>query len=187
MARELVARAPESPWARQELSLRFGGRWTLSELDPSNGQLFVRSMGEGYPLYDCAWTCQPLGRSFDEFPDPVHRRQSRSERQGVNPSPVGVYERVADNIQRLCATFKRLEGSRDILGSADFHCDNLEAERESRYVKLAQFQYGAGISDVGHGRQPAETRDDFPQQFESLACTIGKLEGKACNVAARSR
>ena len=72
--RELVFRARDSAWARQELSLRFGGRWTISELDTSNGQAIVRSMGDGYPLYDCAWTCQPLGRSFDEFPDPAYGR-----------------------------------------------------------------------------------------------------------------
>jgi hypothetical protein len=70
--RELVARAPDDPWARQELSAWFGGRWTISELDTSSGQVIVRGMGGGYPLYDCAWTCEPLGRSFDEFPDPAY-------------------------------------------------------------------------------------------------------------------
>jgi hypothetical protein len=67
---DLAFRAPESASARHALSVRFGGRWTLSELDTSNGQVIIRCMGEGYPLYDCAWTCEPLGRSFDEFPDP---------------------------------------------------------------------------------------------------------------------
>jgi hypothetical protein len=71
---ELVATAPDDPMARPKLSAWFGGRWTISELDTSNGQVIVRGMGRGYPLYDCAWTCQPLGKSFDEFPDPAYGR-----------------------------------------------------------------------------------------------------------------
>jgi hypothetical protein len=67
---DLVCRATGDVSVRQELSVQFGGRWTLSELDTSSGQVTIRGMGEGYPLYDCAWTCEPLGRSFDEFPDP---------------------------------------------------------------------------------------------------------------------
>jgi len=80
--RDLVFRAPTSVWARHLLSQQFGGRWTLSELDTSNGQVIIRNMGEGYPLYDSAWTCQPLGRSFDEFPDPAYGRfVTRSHRE----------------------------------------------------------------------------------------------------------
>jgi hypothetical protein len=71
----LASRATEEDAsARRELSVRFGGRWTLSELDTDTGQVVIRSMGEGYPLYDCAWTCQPLGRSFAEFPDAAYGR-----------------------------------------------------------------------------------------------------------------
>jgi hypothetical protein len=80
--RDVVCGMPESGRLRRELSLRFGGRWTLSELDTSTGQVVVRSMGEGYPLYDCAWTCEPLGRSFDEFPDAAYGRfVTRSHRE----------------------------------------------------------------------------------------------------------
>jgi hypothetical protein len=80
----LVAMAAESGWAREELSLRFGGRWTISAFDTGNGQVTVRSMGEGYPLYDCAWTCQPLGKSFAEFPDPAYGRfVTESHREAI--------------------------------------------------------------------------------------------------------
>jgi hypothetical protein len=80
--RDLVCGVPESARMRRQLSSRFGGRWTLSELDTSTGQVIVRSMGEGYPLYDCAWTCEPRGRSFDEFPDAAYGRfVTRSHRE----------------------------------------------------------------------------------------------------------
>jgi hypothetical protein len=53
----------------------------------------------------------------DEFPVIVDRRQSRTLRQGIDANPVGGHERVANNIERIRATPKRLEGGLDILSS----------------------------------------------------------------------
>ena len=117
----------------------------------------------------------------------VHRRQSRGERQGVDANPVGGYERVGTDIKRLRAALERLEGGRDILGSPDFECSDLEAERAGRCLNLAHIQHGGGIADIGHDRQPAETGDNLAQKFEALAGKIGGLERQAGDVAARSR
>jgi hypothetical protein len=39
---------------------------------------------------------------------PMHRRQSRAQRQGVDPNSIGVYERVGHNIKCIRTAFKRL-------------------------------------------------------------------------------
>jgi hypothetical protein len=31
------------------------------------------------------------------------------------------------------------------------------------------------MADIGHDRQPAETGENLAQEFESLACKIGRL------------
>ena len=93
----------------------------------------------------------------------------------------------AHDIKCLCAALERLEGGRDILRSPDFECGDLEAERAGRCLSLAHLQHGAGIADIGHDRQPAETGDNLAQEFESLAGKIGRLDRQAGDVAARSR
>jgi len=82
--RRLAIGAAHSSSARHGLSLRFGGRWTISEFDTGNGQATVKCMGEGYPLYDCAWMRQPFDRSFSEFPDAEYGRfVTQSHREAV--------------------------------------------------------------------------------------------------------
>ena len=93
----------------------------------------------------------------------------------------------ATDIKCLRAALERLEGGRDILRSPDFECGDFEAERAGRCLNLAHLQHGAGIADIGHDRQPAETGDNLAQEFESLASKIGLLERQAGDVAARSR
>jgi hypothetical protein len=90
----LVCRATEDASVRRELSVQFGGRWTLTELDTSNGQVIIRGMGEGYPLYDCAWTCEPLGRSFDEFPDPDYGRFVTDSHREALKSGRPIYDEI---------------------------------------------------------------------------------------------
>ena len=80
------------------------------------------------------------------------------------------------DIKRVRAALERLEGGRDILGSPDFDCGDLEAERAGRCLNLAHLQHGGGIADIGHDRQPAKTGDNLAQEFESLASKIGLLE-----------
>jgi hypothetical protein len=45
----------------------------------------------------------------------------------------------------------------------------------------------AGLPPIGHNRQPAQTGDNFAQEFEALADKIGYLGRQAGDVAARSR
>src|SRR5262249_55975508 len=45
---------------------------------------------------------------------------------------------------------------------------DLQAELAGRCLGLAHFQYGGGIADIGHDRQPAKIGDDLAQEFESL-------------------
>ena len=78
------------------------------------------------------------------------------------------------DIKCIRAALERLEGGRDILGSPDFECGDLEAERAGRCLNLAHLQHGGGIADIGHDRQPAETGDNLAQEFESLASKIGR-------------
>jgi len=124
----LVSRALEDAPARRELSVQFGGRWTLSELDTGNGRVIVRGMGEGYPLYDCAWTCEPLGRSFDEFPDPDYGRFVTESHREALASGRPIYDEINALInwprfgplrtryERMVAPF--FSGSRPLLLSA---------------------------------------------------------------------
>src|SRR6516165_9394205 len=50
-----------------------------------------------------------------------------------------------------------------------------------------RLQHGVGTADMGQDRQPAETRDDLAQEFESLSGSVGLLERQAGQVAARTR
>jgi TIR domain len=43
----------------------------------------------------------PQTSGFNVVPRPVHRRQSRAQRGGVDANPVGVYERVDTDIKRF--------------------------------------------------------------------------------------
>ena len=64
----------------------------------------------------------------------------------------------AHDIERLGPSLEHIEGGRDILGAlADFHWDDVEAERAGRRLRLIHLQHGAGIADIGHDRQPAQT------------------------------
>ena len=51
---------------------------------------------------------------------------------------------------------ERLEGRRDILAAPDFELVNVDAERAARCLNLAYLQYGCGIIDIAHDRQPTE-------------------------------
>jgi hypothetical protein len=57
------------------------------------------------------------------------------------------------------------------------HCqqetDDLKAEGARRHLNSAHFQYGVGRTNIKQDRQPAQTRDDLPQDFEPLTDRIG--------------
>jgi hypothetical protein len=50
----------------------------------------------------------------------MHRRQSRGQRQGIDPNAVGIHDRVDHDIKYLRAAFELLEGGGDVFASPDF-------------------------------------------------------------------
>ena len=63
---------------------------------------------------------------FDELPKPMHRWQSRAQRQCVDPDLIGVHEPVGTNIKCFRTALDRLEGVRDIFCSPNFECIEFE-------------------------------------------------------------
>src|SRR5262245_26112380 len=57
---------------------------------------------------------------FDPFPEHVHRRQSRGQRQRIDANAVGIHERVENDIKRLLVAIERLEGRDDVFASPNF-------------------------------------------------------------------
>ena len=76
---------------------------------------------------------------------------------------MGDYERIANNIECLRAALERLESGRDVFGSPDFEGGDIEAERARSRLNLAQLLHSGGIVNIGHDRQPAETRNNLAQ------------------------
>ena len=66
-------------------------------------------------------------------------------------------------------------------------CDNLKAERARGGPNLVHFQHGGGVADIDQDRQTAKTGNDFAQEFDTFAATIGRLQRQAGDVAARPR
>src|SRR5262249_53462537 len=66
-------------------------------------------------------------------------------------------------------------------------CSDLKTELARRFLGLAHFQYGGGIVDVGHNRQPAQIGYHLAQQIESFAGNIRCLVHQTSDVATRSR
>jgi hypothetical protein len=50
----------------------------------------------------------------------------------MDPSAVGIYERIGNHIKTIRATLERLEGRRDILRSPDFERGSLETKPSGR-------------------------------------------------------
>jgi hypothetical protein len=75
----------------------------------------------------------------------VNRRQSRPQRQGVDASAEGIYERVATHIKCLRPALERVKGGRDILRLSDFELvDDVEAELAGRDLNLIRLSTAAG-------------------------------------------
>src|SRR5271166_3577613 len=87
----------------------------------------------------------------------VHRWQSRGERQTVDANPVGNYEWVGHDVERMHAPLDRPDGGCDIFCLPDFEHRNLDAECAGSSLSLAYLQQSVGIAGICHDRQPAET------------------------------
>ncbi len=84
---------------------------------------------------------------FGELPKTVHRRQSCAQRQGVDAGLVSGDERIGSDIKRLRAARECLEGGRNIRGSTDLHCRNVEATPAGRCLNLSHLQHGRWIGN----------------------------------------
>jgi hypothetical protein len=121
---------------------------------------------------------------FDVLPIPMHRWQSRAQRQGVDSNPIGVHEPVRTNVKCFRTALDRLESVRDIFGSQNFECIEFEIERAGRRLSLAQLQHGEGIIDIGQDRHSAQTWNNLAQDFDPLAGKLVRLDGHASDIAA---
>jgi hypothetical protein len=79
------------------------------------------------------------------------------------------------------------DGGPNIVRALDIECIDFEAELGSGGLDFADVQGGQGIEAVSQHRQPAETGNDLPQNFEPFADKIGLLGRQAGDIAARSR
>src|SRR5262249_57890208 len=86
---------------------------------------------------------QPAG--LDQLPDAVRGRQSSTLCQRIDVNAGGDKERVIAHIKSLHTTLERIEGRRNILGTADFKNGSVEPQRLGARLDLAQFQYVAWI------------------------------------------
>src|SRR5262249_20328127 len=96
---------------------------------------------------------------------------------------MGEYQRVRREVKCLHSALERLEGGGDILCLPNFGGCDFEAERAGCCLNFAHFHNGGGITGIGSDRQPAETRNNLTQEFESFTRKIGRLEGKTGDVA----
>ena len=98
----------------------------------------------------------------------VGRRPSAETKSWVTNAGYGGGERFDEVVFVPEVTYRGFR-------SPDFQCGDFEAERAGRRLNLAQLQHSAGGADVGHDRQPAETGDNFAQEFDALTGKIGRL------------
>src|SRR5262249_26716368 len=150
-------------------------------------QNLVDDVGHAPELVRNVWSIGQQTARFNVLPKAMHRRQSRAHSQDVDASPIGIHERVRTKVKCIRALPECLERRCDVLRWSDFGCNGLQAELAGRCLGLAHFQYGGGIADIGHDRQPAKIGDDLAQEFESLAGSIRYLVRQTGDVAARSR
>jgi hypothetical protein len=74
----------------------------------------------------------------------------------------------------LRRTVELLESGRDILATPNFERDYLKTVRLGHGRDRVHLLYGLGESHIGHDTEPAQRRDDFAQQFETLADRVEK-------------
>ena len=89
--------------------------------------------------------------------------------QGIEVKSVDSYL----GAEHIRANFKRLETGSNILHPPDFHRGHHKAGR--RYLNLTHVPQGDGIAGVGQNCQPAKSRDNVAQEFESFASKIALL------------
>src|SRR5262249_8205647 len=91
----------------------------------------------------------------DLLASPVHRRQSRVQRQSVEPNPVGSEERVGRNIKCLYAALEGLKRGRDILRTPNVAPDDLKGRVGPRLLEPLAGPAWRGVTAINHYRQPA--------------------------------
>src|SRR3974390_3566211 len=102
---------------------------------------------------------------FDVLPKPMHRWQSRAQRQCVYPDLIGVHEPVGTNIKCFRTSLDHLEGGRDIFCAPNFERIEFETEHAGRRLTLAQLHYREGITDISQDRHSAQTWNNLEQDL----------------------
>jgi hypothetical protein len=113
---------------------------------------------------------------LDKFADIEDRRQPSAERKRDGASAIGDNQSIDHNVKRVRSGLECVEGGSEILCSLDFEWRDFDAERASSGLNLTHLQHGLGKTNIKHNCQPAESRNDLTQEFETLAGKIGLLD-----------
>src|SRR5215475_10589733 len=87
---------------------------------------------------------RPIGHQasrFDKLACKMNRRQSQTDRQGIDSIPVDVDKGVPANINCVHSTIERVEGGHDILGPPEFECRDLKTKHAGRRLSCTHFQH----------------------------------------------
>jgi hypothetical protein len=90
--------------------------------------------------------------------------------------PIGVCERVANDVKCIRVPFERLDGGCDVFRSPNFRSYDRKAECVRCLLNFAHLQHGPAIANIAHDRQPPESGHNLVQQLQALAARIGLLE-----------
>src|SRR5580658_7710163 len=92
--------------------------WDVGRLRPV--QNLVDQFGGAAKQVRVVWSIGNQTSWIHVFPHTVYHRQSRTQRQAVDATVVGVYKRVGTDIKPIGAALEQLKGGRDVVGSPDF-------------------------------------------------------------------
>src|SRR5262249_26053899 len=114
-------------------------------------------------------------------------RQSRAQRESVDPSMSGIYQRAWTSVQRLRPDFERLESRCNIGRAAYFEHVDIKAKFTGCGLNLRYLQYRARIADIADDRQSTQIGERLAQDFDALAGEFGGLHRDARGLPARTR
>src|SRR5262249_57747847 len=128
------------------------------------GTNVVDSLGASSPKSRKIRSIRNQARRFNVLSGPVHRRQARGHREGVDPNPVRVDEPFGAHVKRVRTALKSIEGRSDIFRAPDFEHRDIKAKCAGGGLDLHDFLYGESIADVAYYRQPAQAGNNLAQK-----------------------
>ena len=94
----------------------------------------------------------------------------------------------AHDIKRLRAALERREGWRDVLGAPNFEHVRHRGRACARLPATSRISSAASeLPTLANDRNRLQAGDNFAQEFEPLAGSVGCLPREPCDVAARAR